>query len=230
MCPAPRYPAVVAAALLTACAGAAWADDGAAPGRAPLVYGLTGVGVAEQSLLAARWRAPAMPIRFDTAAAVGAHEVRILSYGSLLPLAPALASIGADRGSDWSVDPVRATYRYTLLDRPTWAMKLGLSTNIGDYGLRPALGNERSSFGSLPLLHFAGVAQWSTRWRVGFAVDGLATMHGRALDLGVQVDYLWSDSMSVFGGYQLTEAAGEAEPYYGDGLSNRANVGLRYRF
>ena len=46
----------------------------------------------------------------------------------------------------------------------------------------------------------------------------------------MQVDYLWSDSMSVFGGYQLIEAAGDAETYYGEGLSNRANIGLRYRF
>jgi hypothetical protein len=111
-------------------------------------------------------------------------------------------------------------------------MKLGLSTNLGASpgALRPAPGTERTSFGALPLLHLAGVAQWSPRWRLGFAFDGLATMSGRALDLGVEVDYLWSKSMSVFGGYQLTEAAGEAEGYYGPGLSNRANIGLRYRF
>jgi hypothetical protein len=36
--------------------------------------------------------------------------------------------------------------------------------------------------------------------------------------------------MSLYGGYQLTDAAGEAEGYYGAGLSNRANIGLRYRF
>jgi long-chain acyl-CoA synthetase len=28
----------------------------------------------------------------------------------------------------------------------------------------------------------------------------------------------------------LTDAAGEAEGFYGNGLSNRANIGLRYRF
>ena len=36
--------------------------------------------------------------------------------------------------------------------------------------------------------------------------------------------------VSVFGGYQLTDAAGDAEDFYGGGLSNRANIGLRYRF
>jgi hypothetical protein len=232
MRPGPRCRAILAALLAASVGTAAWATDSGPPAPTRLIYGLTGDALAEQSLLAARWNTPTTSMRLDAVTAVGAHEVRLLSYGSLLPVAPQLASLAAQPGADWNVDPVRATYRYTLLDRPTWAMKLGLSTNLGESpaALHPALGTERTGFGSLPLLHFAGVAQWSPRWRLGFAVDGLATMRGRALDLGVQVNYLWSESMSVFGGYQMTDAAGEAESYYGSSLSNRANIGLRYRF
>ena len=232
MRPAPRCRAVLAALLTAMVGGVAWAADGSQSTGMPLAYGLVGSQTAEQSLLAARWGTPTTSLRLDTAAGFGAHEVRILSYGSLLPLTPQLGSLGAAAGADWNIDPVRATYRYTLLDRPTWEMKLGLSANLGDYAspLRPALGAERTGFGSLPLVHLAGVAQWSPRWRLGFAVDGLATLRGRAVDLGVQVDYLWSESMSLFGGYQLTDAAGEAESYYGSSLTNRANIGLRYRF
>ena len=228
MCPASRCRAMVAALLAASVGTASWAADDSHSAPIPFIYGLTGAGPTEQSLLAARWGAPS--IRMDATAGIGAHELRLLSYGSLLPTAPPLSSLAA--AGDWNLDPVRATYRYTLLDRPTWAVKLGLSTNIGDsaYALRPALGVEQSGFGSLPLLHLAGVAQWSPRWRLGFAVDGLATMRGRALDLGLQVDFLWSRSMSVFGDYHLTDAAGEAESYYGSSLGNRANIGLRYRF
>jgi len=230
MCPAPFRHAILAA-LLAVSAGAARATDiGGASGG--LLYGLTGDAAIERSLLAARWGSTATSLRLDASAGVGAHEVRLLGYRALLPVAPQLRSIAGETAADLSIDPVRATYRYTLLDRPTWAMKLGLSANIADYpgGLRPLPGTERTGFGSLPLLHLAGVAQWSPRWRMGVAVDGTATMRGRALDLGLQVDYLWSESMSVFGGYQLTDAAGEAEGYYGSGLSNRANIGMRYRF
>lgn len=221
---------ILAALLASSVGGTAWAADGGQP--TPLIYGLTGGALAEQPQSAPRWASPATPLRLDATAGIGSHEVRVLSYGSLLPATPQLSSIAAEPGVDWNVDPVRATYRYTLLDRPTWAMKLGMSTNLGEPSgaLRPALGTERTSFGSLPLLHLAGVAQWSPRLRLGFAMDGLATTRGRALDLGVQVDYLWSPSMSVFGGYQLTDAAGDAEGYYGSSLSNRANIGLRYRF
>jgi len=232
MRPAPHCRAILAVLLAASVGSAAWATDSGQSAGIPLMYGLTGDALAGQSLLAARWGASSPSLRLDAAAGLGAHEVRILSYGSLLPVTPQLGSIAAEPGADWNVDLVRATYRYTLLDRPTWAMKVGLSTNLGDSSgtLRPSLGAERTSFGSLPLLHLAGVAQWSPRWRLGVAVDGLATTRGRALDLGVQVDYLWSSSMSVFGGYQLTDAAGDAEGYYGSSLNNRANVGLRYRF
>jgi hypothetical protein len=231
MCRAP-LPHAIVAALLAASAGAASATDiGTATGGS-LLYGLAGDAAFEQSLLAARWGPSATSLRLDAAAGVGPHELRLLGYGALLPVTPQLRSIAGETAADWSIDPVRATYRYTLLDRPTWAMKLGLSTNLADNpgGLRPLPGADRNGFGSLPLLHLAGVAQWSPRWRMGVAVDGTATMRGRALDLGLQVDFLWSESMSVFGGYQLTDAAGEAEGYYGSGLSNRANIGMRYRF
>jgi hypothetical protein len=228
---ASRCRAIVAALLAASIGSAAWAIDSGQPATTPLIYGLTGDALAEHALLA-RWGVPAVSLRLDAAAGIGAHEVRVLSYGSLLAVTPHLSSLGTEAGAERNVDLVRATYRYTLLERPAWAMKLGLSTNLGESpgALRPAPGTERTSFGSLPLLHFAGVAQWSPRWRLGVAVDGLATTRGRALDLGVQVDYLWSESMSVFGGYQLTDAAGEAEGYYGSSLSNRANIGLRYRF
>lgn len=230
MRPALRCRAVLAALLAASAGTSAWATDAGQP--SPLIYGLTGGALAEPSRFAASGGASTTLLRLDAATGIGLHEVRVLSYGSLLPVTPPLSSLAAEAGTDWNVDAARATYRYTLLDKPTWAMKLGLSTNLGESpgALRPGPGTERTSFGALPLLHLAGVAQWSPRWRLGFAADGLATTRGRALDLGVQVDYLWSSSMSVFGGYQLTDAAGDAEGYYGNGLSNRANIGLRYRF
>lgn len=229
----PRCRAVLfALAALSVGAGARAADD-VVSASAPLMYGLTGDPVAEQLLLATRWGQPSLALRLDTSAGLGAHEVRFLSAGTPMNWAPPYAGPdGTEAMTDVNIDVVRATYRYTLLSAPKWAMKLGLSANVGEPAgaLQPTLGGERSSFGSLPLVHLAGVGQWSPRWRLAFALDGLATTRGRALDLGLQVDYVWSPSMSLFGGYQLTDAAGEAENYYGNTLSNRANIGLRYRF
>lgn len=230
MCAAPCRRAMLAA-LLAAAASTAAAQDTGEP-TASLLYGLIGDPIAEQTLLAARWGSTINAMRFDTTAGLGAHEVRILSAGSSSRWAPQFSPMGADaRMTDLNVELVRATYRYTLLAEPGWEMKVGLSTNLSESAnvLRPVYGGG-SAFGSLPTLHLAGAAQWSPRWRLAFAVDGLATTRGRAIDLDVQLDYLMSPSMSVFGGYQLTDAAGEAEGFYGIGLSNRANIGLRYRF
>lgn len=233
MRPAERCRATLVAVLAAFAGSAAVAADDRATGAASLVYGLTGDPLATQSLLSARWSSPSLPLRLEAAAGLGAHEVRVLGVGSPGRLASQYGGPSEfERTPDFAVDPARATYRYTLLAEPNWSMKFGLSANVGEAGsaLRPSLGMERNSFGSLPLLHVAGVGQWSPRLRLAFALDGLATGRGRALDLGLQVDYFWSPSMSVYGGYQVTEAAGEAESYYGPGLSNRANIGLRLRF
>jgi len=235
MDPALRCRAMLVA-LLAAISGAAAgaADTGSATGI-PLIYGLTDDPVAEHSLLAARWSTPSPSLRLDAAAGLGAHEVRLLSLSSTPRISPRLSSLGeVETLPSWDIEPIRATYRYTLLSEPSWAMKFGLSANLREPtagSLRSTqFSSDRSGFGSLPLLHFAAVGQWSPRWRLGFALDGLATGKGRALDVDLQVDYLWTPSMSVYGGYQAIEAAGEAEGYYGAGLSNRANIGLRYRF
>ena len=233
MRPALRHRAIAAVLLAVAASAGAGASEIAGGPATPLMYGLTGDPAAEQLLMAARWAQPSSSLRLDTAAGFGAHEVRLLSNGSTYRWTPQQVSLGsAEPPNEFQIDPVRATYRYTLLAEPNWAMKFGLSANLDEpsAGLRPAASGERTSFGSLPLVHLAGVGQWSPRWRLSFALDGLATVRGRAVDLGVQVDYLWSPSMSVFGGYQLTDAAGEAEPYYGASLTNRANIGVRYRF
>jgi hypothetical protein len=218
------------AALLAAATSTTVAQDTGQAAASPL-YGLIGDPIAEQTLLAARWGSTTSTMRFDTTAGLGAHEVRVLSAGSAPRWAPQFSPMGADsRMTDLNVDLVRATYRYTLLAEPGWEMKVGLSTNLSESAnvLRPVYGGG-SAFGSLPTVHLAGAAQWSPRWRLAFAVDGLATTRGRAIDLDVQVDYLMSPAMSVFGGYQLTDAAGDAEGFYGSALSNRANIGLRFR-
>lgn len=220
----------LSAALLTMAGAAAATGDAAV--STPLMYRLVGDPLAEQSLLATRWALPTLSLRLDAAAGLGAHELRILGDSVTPTVVRPISLFGAETERGYGVDPLRATYRYTLLAEPHWQMKVGLSTNLrNSISLQPeSQSADAQRFGSLPLLHVAGVGQWSPRWRLGFALDGLMTARGRAVDLGVQVDYLWSPSMHLYGGYQMTDAAGEAEGYYGSGLNNRARIGLRLRF
>ncbi len=164
------------------------------------------------------------------------HELRFSAWAigrSGLDALPgvSLATLATD--ASLRLDPARATYRYTFLAYDDWAWKLGVSTNLRDFGdaLRPGLGfSDRLRFGALPLLHVGGEGRLAARWRLAFDAEGLMTPRGRTLDLGLRVNYSLTPNFLLFGGYRLTDSAGDAEEFYGAGLSNAANFGVRYRF
>jgi hypothetical protein len=164
------------------------------------------------------------------------HELRFSSWaigrGGLESL-PGVSLATLTSEPTLRLDPARATYRYTVLAQRDWAWKLGVSANVRELSdsLRGGLANsDRLRFASLPLLHVAGEGQLAARWRLAFDADGLMTPRGRTFDLGLRVNYSLTPNFLLFGGYRLTEAAGDAEELYGTGPSNTANFGLRYRF
>lgn len=179
---------------------------------------------------------PVGPLRLEATASLSPrHELRFSTWtigrGGLESMpGVSLATLTSD--ATWRLDPARATYRYTVLVQRDWAWKLGVSANVRELSdsLRPALLSDRLRFGALPLLHVAGEGRLAQRWGVAFDADGLMTPRGRTLDLGLRVNYSLTPNFQLFGGYRLTEAAGDAEEFYGAGLSNAANFGLRYRF
>lgn len=185
-----------------------------------------------------RWTQPMSGLRLETAAGLSAtglsrrHEVRL----SAAPLTPSLTtydpvptSLASPGGYGLGLDLSRATYRYTFVERPTWALKVGVSTNVRDFteGFRMT---ERMRFGALPLMHVAGETRLAQRWRLAFDADGLMTARGRAFDIGLRVNYAMTHNFSLYGGWRATESGGDAEDYYGSGFANTANVGVRLRF
>jgi hypothetical protein len=132
--------------------------------------------------------------------------------------------------SGLNYDPARATYRYTVMERESWAWRVGLTSNLHSGALAPGLRNESLRFGALPMLHMAGDARIAERWRLGVDADTLMTARGSALDFGLQLNYQAAPNFSLFGGYRLSNSTGEGEEIYGNGFSNAANVGMRLRF
>lgn len=207
---------------------AAWAEDPGASAAASPLYQLA----APPLIASSRWADP-LTVRLDTAAGLaGRHEFQFsapyaAAYGTrdggLLPLDATAVRI----------EPTRATYRYTFLQRDDWALKVGLTGNLNepDYALRTGLSaNDRAGFGALPMLHLAGEGRFAEHWRVSFAADGVMTARGRAFDIGLRVNYLLGSRFSLYGGYRLTESAGDAEDVYVPGVTNTADFGVRYRF
>jgi hypothetical protein len=129
------------------------------------------------------------------------------------------------------LDQPRATYRYTWLSMRELDLKVGLTSNISQWGssLRSGFASPLR-FGNLPQMHMSGVGRLTDNWRIALDADGLWTARGRSLDLGLNVGYSLNRSMQVFGGVRMTDFGGDAEDFYGSGTSNTANVGLRYNF
>lgn len=129
------------------------------------------------------------------------------------------------------LDQPRATYRYTWLSMREVDLKVGLTSNLSQFGtsLRSGFASPLR-FGNLPQMHMSGVGRLTDNWHIALDADGLWTAHGRSLDLGLNVGYSLSRSMQLFGGYHLTDFGGDAEDFYGSGTSNTANVGLRFSF
>jgi hypothetical protein len=171
-----------------------------------------------------------------TTAIAPRHELRFSAWATArggLESLPGVSLATLTSDSTLRLDPARATYRYTVLTQRDWAWKLGISANVREMSdsLRSGLAmSERLRFGSLPLLHVAGEGQLAPRWHLAFDADGLMTPRGRTFDLGLRVNYSLTSNFLLFGGYRMTEAAGDAEEPYGTGLSNAANFGVRYRF
>lgn len=166
----------------------------------------------------ARWR-------IEAATGLGErHQLRLSSATTRLVAPLSMMDSGMPTRYD-----ARATWRYTVMERPGWAWRVGLTAALGDRDMR-GLTAERARFGALPLLHVAGEGALARRWLLGFDADGLMTARGRAFELGLRVSYLLAPNFSVIGGYRLSDAAGDGEEAYGNGFANSANVGVRYRF
>jgi hypothetical protein len=160
--------------------------------------------------------------RMESALGLGERQQLRLTTSALSLSAPLVGAVP-------QVDS-RATWRYTVLQRPGWAWRVGLTAALGDPEPRFQPVEKHSRFGSYPLLHVAGEASLARRWQMGFDADGLMTARGRAFELGLRVSYLLAPNFAVTGGYRLTDAAGDGEEAYGNGFSNSANVGVRLRF
>ncbi len=138
----------------------------------------------------------------------------------------------------------RATYRYTFLEQNDWALKVGITAPLRDtsYSGRNDLAGDRPRLGYspfarayqftsfVPMMHLAGEGRLSNRWRFNVDADTLWLPHNRGLDLGLRVNYFWAPNFSIFGGYRLSDLALEFDEPVASGLTNTANIGVRYRF
>lgn len=212
---------IAAAAALAAATSARGAVTDDAPLRSTLYQ------LVDTAPLASLSQPGSQNWRIESATGIGGrHQLRLSSSAASLTPPP-----GAAFASSLRLDPARATWRYAVLDQPSWVLRAGLTTNLAEpRTARLSTYQERVRFGALPLLHVGGEGTLAQRWLLGFDADGMMTTRGRAFELGLRVSYLLAPNFSLYGGYRMSESGGEAEEAYLPGFSNSASLGLRLRF
>ncbi len=184
---APRTLRRFACALLIGLGVVAWAPAafGAglpAPEATASAYSLIDPPV----LSGVRWNSPMGLLPLETSGGLTQrHEIR-------LSTPPSAGYEGA-----------RATYRYTLMESPGWAWKVGLTSNLRESadGFRTGtvtgtLG-ERTRWGIPALVHVGGEAQLTQRWRLAVDADGYMTLNSSPLDVGMSVRYMLNPRFSI---------------------------------
>ncbi|MBT8446243.1 MAG: hypothetical protein HKO62_05375 [Gammaproteobacteria bacterium] len=84
--------------------------------------------------------------------------------------------------------------------------------------------------GVVPLLYLGGEYRFDDRWSVAADVDGLAGGPGRAIDLGVRVNYRVGEQWQLGVGYRTLEGGVDNDDVYNFSWFNSLLFSAMYRF
>jgi hypothetical protein len=127
----------------------------------------------------------------------------------------------------------RFTYRYRFLSGERWDLRAGFTALVRDAVVelrQDGLRGRDTDVGFVPLLHVAGAYRISEDWSIGFDVDALAASQGRAVDLGLRVEYALDDRWTLLAGYRTLEGGADNDEVFSFAWFNSAVIGTRYRF
>lgn len=171
------------------------------------------------------------------------HGVRVLlapfSYSENGKLDRETRFAGATYSPDESVkarytfNSWRLGYRYHLYARPDWDFWLGGTLLVRDASIKLEQGDVQSqddNVGVVPLLYLAGVYRLNEHWSLAADLDGLAGGPGRALDLGIRINYQLDQKWQVGLGYRTLEGGADTDDVYNFAWFNTLSLSASYRF
>jgi len=147
------------------------------------------------------------PLRFD---ASGIAPKAIQFYEKTF-------SAGEMLEAKYRFDSYRLTYRYTLVDDPTFQFKLGLTAKIRDAAISvrgETAESERVNTGFVPLINFS--LQWFLGGGLSLLLDGdaLAAPQGRAEDILLGIQYDLDGKYFFRGGWRVVEGGADNDKVY----------------
>lgn len=127
----------------------------------------------------------------------------------------------------------RITYRYLFSEGPWWRWWIGATAKIRDaeIALQQGMISARDSdVGLVPLLNLYGDYQFANKWRFIIDFDGLVGPQGRALDLGLKLQYDITKQWYLGGGIRSLEGGVDNDEVFNFTWVNYAVVNAGYQF
>ena len=142
-------------------------------------------------------------------------------------------SAGTSTEATYKFNSYRATYRYKFYEGPKWTWRIGGTLKVRDAEIGLKQGStsaSNSNLGVVPLLNLYGDYQFSDRWSFIVDFDGLASTQGRAIDLGLKVNYDINKNWAIGGGLRVLEGGADNDEVYNFAQFNYALISAGYRF
>ncbi len=131
------------------------------------------------------------------------------------------------------LDAYRMTWRYTLVDRPSWTARIGftgLATDARWMTRANGLRGLQPDTGVSPLLHASGAWRPTDRFSLVAEVEGMGLADRRIWDLGLSARYQLSENWHAGIGYRLLDTGAEARIWPSLGRFSGATLSVGYRF
>jgi hypothetical protein len=142
-------------------------------------------------------------------------------------------SAGENTEATYKFNSYRATYRYLFHDGPKWRWRVGGTLKIRDAEIalkQESLSASNTNVGIVPLLNLYGDYRLANKWQLIVDFDGLASPQGRAIDLGLKVNYDIDKNWYIGGGLRVLEGGADNDKVYNFAQFNYAVISAGYRF
>lgn len=138
-----------------------------------------------------------------------------------------------DTNASYRFNSWRLGYHYSIMNNRAGSLRVGATLKVRDAEIRLQQGNTESyddDVGLVPLLYLAGTYQMSERLALRADLDGLAGGPGRAIDLGVAVDYSISPRWQVGAEVRVLDGGADTDDVYNFARFTSTAIALSTQF
>ena len=133
--------------------------------------------------------------------------------------------------AEYRFNSYRLGYRYHLRDASQWDAWIGATLKIRDAEIELTQGGTSSqddNVGFVPLLYLAGEYRFNNRWSASADIDALAGGPGRAIDLGIALNFRPVKAWQFGVEYRLLEGGADTDSVFNFALFNSLLLTARF--